>query len=322
MLAMPMTPFHFGAGIMFKSWKPAGMSFSLFVLSNIAIDLEPTGGYLFLGDPIHGYAHTYLGATLIGALVALFLHKPAEFILSWWNTRLSKAQARWLAVIPVISRKAAFAGALIGAWSHIWLDSYMHADVMPWWPIFSDNPDRGGIDLPILHWGLVLFGVWGSLRFLTQKWDAVIGEDKTAGLVRPRVQDILYRSARRTTGALRFSIGLLVVFCTVMALMGEYSESAHRQDKFDAARWRDKSISKAEQRVVRSRMALDLTTKLNTEKPDRTLVLSWLESDPSKVRQANLYYPLGSRSLLSPYMFLNIQFDDQGRFANAVIHRE
>ena len=140
---MPFTPFHFGPGAVLKAAAPRHFSFTLFAFANVAIDVEPML-YLLTGDyPVHRFLHTYAGATL-AAFACYFVGRP---VCSWairvWNSRLSEAQARWLEVEPRIAALPAAIGAVTGAWSHVLLDSLMHADMRPFAPFSAaDGMDR------------------------------------------------------------------------------------------------------------------------------------------------------------------------------------
>ncbi len=101
-----------GLGLVIKSGKPKNFSLLMFGLSQVAIDLQPliamtTGGSIEL----HGISHTILGATLIAPLCLPF-RKLLE-----------------LAFKQTIGVSAAVAGAFVGVYSHLILDSIVHADV-------------------------------------------------------------------------------------------------------------------------------------------------------------------------------------------------
>lgn len=160
---MPVTPFHFGPGLLFKATGPGVVSWTMFALSNVMIDLEPILWYLTTGDPVHGVLHTVIGATVLGIGVALVGRRPCEALLRGWNTRLSTEQARWLAVDPQISQTSALVSALLGTGSHILLDSQMHADMNLWWPLVSGNSWRGVVEVDALHWACVASGLIGAL---------------------------------------------------------------------------------------------------------------------------------------------------------------
>ncbi len=149
---MPITPFHFGPGALVKVIVPKHFSWTIFALSNVLIDLEPVTLFLLIGDPAHPCLHTLPGAIGVAMIAATLGRKPSEWVLGWWNGRLSPGwQTRWLAVEPRISRSTAWISALIGRLSHLALDSIMHTDVEALWPIIAGNQIQGVISLDALH---------------------------------------------------------------------------------------------------------------------------------------------------------------------------
>jgi hypothetical protein len=135
---VPFTPFHFGPGAALKAVAPRHFSFTVFAFTNVAIDVEPLV-YLMADDyPVHRLFHTYAGATLAAVVCALAGRPVCSWAIRAWNGRLSEAQARRLALDPRIGALPAAIGAAAGAWSHVLLDSLMHADMRPLAP-FSDG---------------------------------------------------------------------------------------------------------------------------------------------------------------------------------------
>lgn len=158
---MPITPFHFGPGALFKCAAPAHLSWTVFALANVLIDLEPITLFFLTGDPAHPWLHTPPGAIAVAIVAAAAGRRPCEWFLRWWNRRLSPAQARWLAVPAAIGSAQAWSGALLGTVSHILLDAIMHTDVRPFWPIVQGNPLQGLIGIEQLQWACVAAGVLG-----------------------------------------------------------------------------------------------------------------------------------------------------------------
>ena len=57
-----------------------------------------------------------------------------------WNKNLHPIDRKWLEVKnSKINLFEALFGGLIGAWSHLALDSMMHQDIKPFWPFSSGN---------------------------------------------------------------------------------------------------------------------------------------------------------------------------------------
>ena len=158
---MPITPFHFGPGAALKALAPARFSFTVFALSQLVIDLEPVLFFLASGEPLHPYLHTYAGASAV-ALASLWPgRRLCEWALRAWNSRLSEAQARWMSVPAAIGPRAALAGAFLGAWSHVFIDSFMHGDLYPLAPFSQAGQLVQIVSIETLQWILVGFGVAG-----------------------------------------------------------------------------------------------------------------------------------------------------------------
>jgi hypothetical protein len=171
---MPVTPFHFGPGAALKAAAPGTFSFTVFAFSQVVIDLEPVTLWIFTGDPAHPYLHTCLGALPV-ALVSVW---PGRRICQWalrvWNSRMSPAQARWLAFPPRIGIRQALVGAFLGAYSHVFIDSFMHGDVYPLAPFSRAGQMVQIVSVEALQWILVGLGVAGlallaAYRFRRQR---------------------------------------------------------------------------------------------------------------------------------------------------------
>lgn len=137
---MPITPFHIIAAAPIKAIIPRHFSWSIFALTNIFIDLEPITYFLFTGIPSHKFFHSIFGATLLGLICALFFRKLCTNYIMKWNKNLHPIDRRWLEVRnSKINLFEGITGGLIGAWSHLLLDSMMHQDIKPLWPFTSKN---------------------------------------------------------------------------------------------------------------------------------------------------------------------------------------
>jgi len=169
---MPITPFHIIAGFAVKSIFNKGFSWSIFALTNIAIDTEVIYYVITAGEASHKFFHTLLGSTMI-AIICTFAGIPVcERLLNFWNKNLynekSLEKLKFLNVDSKINIFSSFAGAFIGAYSHILLDSLMHFDVKPFEPFFSTN-FVGIVPINILHFGLLGLFVFGVIIYVIKK---------------------------------------------------------------------------------------------------------------------------------------------------------
>ncbi len=146
---MPITPFHFGPGAALQAIAPRQLSFLAFCAANVVIDVESLYNLVHRREPVHAFLHTYVGATLVWlALAALF----------WLGLRLPAIATR----LRLTLRQVAV-GALLGAYSHVLLDSVMHADIQPLQPWSAANSLHRIVSLSFLHWGCVVAGALALL---------------------------------------------------------------------------------------------------------------------------------------------------------------
>lgn len=163
---MPFTPFHMGPGLVVKAVCGRYFSLMLFGFSQVAIDIEPLVHIIRGDNVLHGFTHTYVGATLV-ALVALFAGRPfCQFMLNYWTPNPDSRFLHWLRGPRVISWPAAIAGAFTGTYSHVFLDSIMHADMHPIAPLSQANALLMAISVGSLHLFCVLGGVAGMLLLI------------------------------------------------------------------------------------------------------------------------------------------------------------
>ena len=155
---MPITPFHLLVITPVKAIAPRKFSWAVFALVNVLIDVEPITYFLITLNPEHRFFHTIIGATLIAVLAAVYGRKFCEVAISIWNAEI---KSKWLVADASISKVAAWSGALIGAWSHLLLDSFMHDDIKPLSPFSDSNFLLGILPIATLHTICVVSGFIG-----------------------------------------------------------------------------------------------------------------------------------------------------------------
>lgn len=159
---MPITPFHFGLGAALKSLAPRHFSFGVFCFTQVVTDTEVVASMLLNSFPIHKLFHTYAGATIAG-LIGVIVGRPLSRMLKqMWNSWFEAEIDHPFFMAEKISLLAACAGAFCGAYSHVLLDSTVHADMRPFAPLDSTNPLLGALTFSQIHLlciGLGIFGV-------------------------------------------------------------------------------------------------------------------------------------------------------------------
>jgi len=155
---MPFTPFHLGAGAVFKAIGGTRFSFMVFGGTQVLMDIEPLVGMLRGADILHGYTHTIAGAALIGGLAGAIGKSISTQALNGLG----------IAHLPITWR-VAFVSAWLGSFSHLLLDGIMHADMRPLWPFAQDNPLLDRIGIEELHLLCLVLGVLGATGYALRR---------------------------------------------------------------------------------------------------------------------------------------------------------
>lgn len=166
---MPITPFHFGPGAALHALAPRYVSFLSFCAANVLIDVESLYNLVKGRYPVHAFLHSYLGATLVIAAVALLFVGARWFAHRFWLPDLLRWRRLSLTQVAV--------GAGLGAYSHVALDSVMHHDMQPLAPFAAGNGLLGLVSLETLHLACVILGVLGLLG-IAVRW--LLSEERSA----------------------------------------------------------------------------------------------------------------------------------------------
>jgi len=154
---MPFTPVHMGPGILIKSLLQGSFSLMVFGWSQIVMDLQPLYVLIQGHGHLHGFSHTYIGAVLLGVVAALSGKYLSEFGL--WLLRI-KDNGRIR-----ISWRVVFLTAFIGTFSHVAIDSVMHSDMEPLYPLTAQNHLLGATSAIMLHKICLYTGVVGGVLY-------------------------------------------------------------------------------------------------------------------------------------------------------------
>jgi membrane-bound metal-dependent hydrolase YbcI (DUF457 family) len=158
---VPVTPFHFGPGILLKALLPTQLSATAFMGAQIAIDLE-SAYYLFIARqwPVHRWAHTFLAASAIGILVGVTQWVVGAGLRKMRPSPLYLAEVAWWPCLV---------GGFLGGVTHPLFDGIMHDDIQPFRPFTEDNPLLGLVGLGTLHLFCMLAGAAGGVLLLMRR---------------------------------------------------------------------------------------------------------------------------------------------------------
>lgn len=124
---MPLTPYHLGPAFLVGLLLLSYIDFPTFVIASVIVDVEPMVVLLLKLDmPLHGFFHSFIGGTLAALALTAFMakfRKRFSGLLSFF--RLERKA----------SLKGILAAALLGVYIHLLLDSTMHADMQPFYPL-------------------------------------------------------------------------------------------------------------------------------------------------------------------------------------------
>jgi len=147
---MPLTPYHLGIlvfGIIFLNY----LYIPALAISGTLMDIEPFY-HIFIATSsttqIHGFFHTFFGASIIAFFVGFLLiklRKKIDILMTKFKLNQSK-----------VKNSMIYLTSFIAAFSHIILDSIMHKDIRPFWPVSNYNPFLYMISINLLHNILIL----------------------------------------------------------------------------------------------------------------------------------------------------------------------
>jgi len=155
---MPITPFHFGAGAAAHAASPGRVSFLAFCGANVLTDVEPLY-YMIKGEwPIHRFFHTFLGATCVALLTVAI---GAALLAIAKRVRLPNLFGWQRLGLPAVA-----VGAILGTYSHVFLDGMIHRDMQPFLPFSASNPMLGWAtfgEVEVLCIGLGIAGLVATI---------------------------------------------------------------------------------------------------------------------------------------------------------------
>ncbi len=139
---MPFTLFHLGPALFLGLLLFWYLDFPTFVLANVIVDIR--AALIFLGPwqgSLHGPLQTFLGGTVLGLLLGAVVHR--------YRGRVNDLLAPFRLSHDYSLGQAVLAG-VAGTWLHVLLDSFLWADMQPFYP-FPGNPFLGTVGFDAVH---------------------------------------------------------------------------------------------------------------------------------------------------------------------------
>lgn len=157
---MPFTPYHMGPGLLLKAVLRGSFSLLVFGWTQFLMDLQPLFALTTGVGKLHGFTHTYVGATLIALVAAVSGKYFGELGLAVLAGDPPRDRR------PTIAWWVAAVSAVVGSFSHVALDSLMHRDMAPYLPVSSANHLLGLVTVPTLHRACLVSGIVGAVGYL------------------------------------------------------------------------------------------------------------------------------------------------------------
>lgn len=154
---MPFTPYHFGPGLLLGILLFPFVDLGTLIFASVILDIEPLVVIMFgLPLPLHGFFHTYLGATIISMVLTVCIW-PIRNQLSSIVSLFGMRQYSTLSSI--------LSAGLVGTYSHVLLDSFLYAEMNPFYPLMG-NPFLGIIVSSVVYNFCIFAGFAGLLLYV------------------------------------------------------------------------------------------------------------------------------------------------------------
>ena len=159
---MPFTPVHMGPGILIKAILQGSFSLMVFGWTQIIMDIQPLLVMITGDGHLHGFSHTYAGATLLAVFSAL----SGKYLSELGLKILGISKEKPISIVWFV----AFLSAFIGSYSHVLVDSIMHINVEPFYPLTTVNNFQGIISIEALHQLCLYTGLIGAAIYYVVNW--------------------------------------------------------------------------------------------------------------------------------------------------------
>jgi len=153
---MPFTPYHFGPALLLSVLLFPFLDVTTVMIASVILDLEPiTILILGLPLPLHGFFHTYLGATIVALALSAMIWPFRSYlnqITSFFGLH-QKSNSRNIIL-----------ASLVGVYFHIFLDSFLYVEMIPFYPLLG-NPFLGVVSSGSVYMFCVIAGLFGIVSY-------------------------------------------------------------------------------------------------------------------------------------------------------------
>ncbi|MFW9927114.1 MAG: hypothetical protein ACFFDM_10120 [Candidatus Thorarchaeota archaeon] len=126
---MPFTPYHFGPGLLLGTFLFPFVDIATLMIASVVLDLEPLV-VIFLNLPLHGFFHSYLGASFASIVLSAFVYP--------FRSYLNKIVSLF-GLYQSSSYRHIIAASIMGTYSHVFLDSFLYVEMNPFFPLIGNQ---------------------------------------------------------------------------------------------------------------------------------------------------------------------------------------
>ena len=154
---MPFTPYHLGPGLLLGVVLFPFVDISTMMIASVILDLEPLA-VILLGfpSPLHGFFHSYLGATLVAIVLSFVIWPMRKTLNSIVSLFGLKQESSLRHILPA---------SFIGVYSHVFLDSFIYSEMNPFFPLIG-NPFIGILMVSDVYNCCIYLGLLGLGVFI------------------------------------------------------------------------------------------------------------------------------------------------------------
>lgn len=154
---MPFTPYHFGPAVLVGVILFPFIDFATLIAASVVLDLEPLAVIFFnLPGPLHAFFHTYLGATIVAVVLSICIYPFRKYLNEIVSFFGLKQESSFRHILPA---------SLIGTYSHVLLDSFLYAEMNPFFPLLG-NPFVGFLAGGFVYNLCLVLGAIGFFLYL------------------------------------------------------------------------------------------------------------------------------------------------------------
>lgn len=124
---MPFTPFHLGPAMLLGFKYEKHVDLLSLVLASVILDIEPVVNIITGKGAVHGFFHSFLGASIVGIIMVVIL-------CTLCLCRIVDKLRTFFRIEQKSSLKMVTCAVFFGIYLHVFLDSFLYPEIKPFYP--------------------------------------------------------------------------------------------------------------------------------------------------------------------------------------------